>query len=89
MILLTCQGLDRGGWAVARLVVSVPASPVDLGLILLDEGNFEVNAGVGRHWSDSACLSTSLSLPRLRRVAVFGHGSELSRGHLIIIRRKW
>jgi len=38
-----------------------PASTVDLGLILLDERNFEVDACVGRHWSDSAW--TSLSLP--------------------------
>jgi hypothetical protein len=49
---------------------------MNLGLFLLGVGNFEVNAGVGRHWSDSACLSTSLSLPRLRRVAVLGMQSN-------------
>ena len=32
MILLTCQGPDRGGYAVPRLLAQVPLSPVDLGL---------------------------------------------------------
>jgi len=37
---------------------------VDLGLILLDEGNFEVNAGIEGHWTDSEnWTSTPLSLP--------------------------
>jgi hypothetical protein len=34
---------------------------VDLGLVLLDEGNFEIDAGIACHWTDSAW--TSLSLP--------------------------
>ena len=53
MILLTCQGLDRSGWAVARLLAQVPLSPVDLGLVLLSVRNSEVNACVARHWTDS------------------------------------
>ncbi len=48
------------GWCVPSLVLTVPASPVDLGLVLLNERDFEIDAGVGRHWSDSAWASLSL-----------------------------
>src|SRR5208337_4666328 len=52
VIWLTCQGLDRGGWAVARLLAQVPASAMNLGLFLLGVGNLQVDVGIEGHWTD-------------------------------------
>ena len=89
MILLTCQGLDRGGWAVPRLLAQVPLSPVDLGLVLLSVRNSEVNACVARHWTDSEGHRHRCRFPGCAGWQFSETASELSHVHLIITRRKW
>ena len=89
MILLTCQGLDRGGWAVARLLAQVPASAMNLGLFLLSVRNSEVNAGVARHWTDSEGHRHRCRFPGCAGWLFFGNAIELSNVNLIITRRKW
>ena len=64
------------------LVFPVPASPVDLGLVLLDERNFEVDAVIACHWTDSAWTSLSLLSSNHRQREGVNLNQEARRGSL-------